>query len=182
MTVNSKAWKAEALDWGKSILIAIIIGLFIKTFIFNTTYVDGNSMNPTLINGDRLVTAKIVYYLSEPEVGDIVVLNAPDKDNVDYIKRVMGIAGDNILIKDGVVYRNDKIVDEKYIGDIEYTYGEYFEGETITIPEGQIFVVGDNRIRGASKDGRYFGPVDISLIKSKAVFRYYPFKQFGGLD
>jgi len=182
MTEKNQVWKAEALDWGKSILIAIVIGLFIKTFIFNTTYVDGNSMNPTLENGDRLVTAKIVYYFSEPAVGDIIVLKAPDRDDADYIKRVLGVAGDKILIKDGLVYRNDELIEEEYIGDAEYTYGEYVEGETIIIPENQVLVVGDNRIKGASKDGRYFGPIDVSLVKSKAVIRYYPFDKFGGLN
>lgn len=182
MTENKVSWKAEALDWAKSIAIAVAIGLFIKTFIFNTTYVDGHSMNPTLHNGDRLITAKIVYYFGEPEVGDIVVLNAPDRDDADYIKRIIGAPGDEILIQDGKIYRNGTALEEPYIEKDIHTYGEYVEGETIKVPEDKYFVVGDNRVRGASKDSRYFKSVDKELIKSKAVFRYYPFNNMGSVQ
>lgn len=182
MTEKKLSWKAEALDWAKSIAIAVAIGLFIKTFIFNTTYVDGKSMNPTLNNGDRLITAKIVYYFGDPEVGDIVVLHAPDRDDADYIKRIVGAPGDEIVIKEGKIYRNGELVVEDYIQEGIHTYGEYVEGETIIVPEDKYFVVGDNRIRGASKDSRYFGAVDKELIMSKAVFRYYPFNNMGSVQ
>lgn len=173
--------KAEIIDWVKAIGLAIIIGLFIKTFIFNTTLVDGSSMNTTLNDGDRLFTNKILYFVSEPQKGDIVILKAPDDESKDYIKRVIATAGDTVKIEEGKVYLNGELLVEAYQPDEVYTYGEYFEGETITIAEDEIFVMGDNRLRGASKDSRIFGPIKKDSIKGKANFRYYPFNNMGGL-
>lgn len=170
--------KSETLDWIKSIALAIIIALIIRTFIFNTTYVKGQSMEPTLSEGDRLFTNRIVYVVSEPKRNDIVILNAPDDPSKDYIKRVIAIEGDTIVIKDGKVYLNNKELTEKYLHEDAYTYQDL----ELIVPEGEVFVLGDNRSKGASKDGRYFGTIPIKLIIGKANFRYYPFdSRFGTL-
>lgn len=170
--------KKEAIEWIKSILLAIVIAVVIKTFIFNTTYVLGNSMYPTLHERDRLFANKIPLYFSGPDRGDIVVLEAPDAPNKDYIKRVIGIGGDTVAIIDGKVYLNGKILEEDYIEEDSYThvYSEnYWE-----IPEGYVFVLGDNREEGASKDSRYFGCIPLDSIKGIANFRYFPFNdRFG---
>jgi signal peptidase I len=172
--------KNEAMEWIKSIALAVIIAVLIKTFIFNTTYVLGFSMYPTLYEKDRLFTNKIVLYFSEPNRGDIVVLKAPDNPNKDYIKRVIAVGGDTVEIKDGKVYLNDSLLNESYIeeGIYTHTYNQnYWE-----VPEGYVFVLGDNRAEGASKDSRYLGCIPVESIKGKANFRYFPFdKRFGKL-
>lgn len=168
----NKKVKSELLEWGKSILIAIIIALFIKKFIFNTTYVLGNSMSPTLHEHDRLFTNKLSTKLFAIKRKDIVVLRAPDEPNKDYIKRIIGIGGDIVEIKNGKVYLNGKPFNEDYLdaGVYTHSYGDkYWE-----VPDGYVFVLGDNRRDGASKDSRFFGCVPTSYIKGKVNFRYFP--------
>lgn len=165
--------KSEALEWIKSIAIAVVVAFFIKTFIFNSTYVLGNSMHPTLHEKDRLFAVKVPLYFSGPDRGDIVVLEAPDDPNKDYIKRIIGIGGDRVEIKNGRVYLNDQLLEEEYIEEDSYTH--VYKIDTWTVPEGQVFVLGDNRNEGASKDSRYFGCVSLDLIKGITGFRYYPF-------
>ena len=166
--------KNEALEWIKSIGIAVVVAFFIKTFIFNSTYVLGNSMHPTLHEKDRLFATKVSLYFSGPDRGEIIVLEAPDDQNKDYIKRVIGIEGDKIQIKNGKVYLNDELLEEDYIEDDAYTM-VYNNIDTWIVPEGEVFVLGDNRYEGASKDSRYFGSISLDLVKGITGFRYYPF-------
>lgn len=170
---EEKNVKKEVYEWIKSIALAIIIAILIKTFIFNTTYVLGSSMYPTLHEKDRLFTNKIVYTFKSPKRGDIVVLKAPDDPEKDYIKRVIGVEGDLIEIKDGKVYLNGDLLEEDYLEDDAYTYTY---GQNVwKVPKGYVFVLGDNRHKSASKDSRYFGCVKVDSIKGKASFRYFPF-------
>lgn len=177
---KKKSNSSEIIEWIESILLAIIIAVFIKTFLFNTTYVLGNSMYPTLYERDRLFANKIPLYFSGPDRGDIVILEAPDDPDKDYIKRVIAIGGDTVSIIDGKVYLNGNLLKEDYIEEEAYThvYGQnYWE-----VPEGHVFVLGDNRRDGASKDSRYFGCVPLESIKGIVNFRYFPFNhRFGRL-
>ncbi|EOD00368.1 signal peptidase I [Caldisalinibacter kiritimatiensis] len=173
----------EIYEWIKSIALAIILAIIIKTFIFNTTYVIGTSMNPTLQETDRLFTNKIVYRISEPKRRDIVVLKAPDEPKKDYIKRVIAVEGDLVEIKNGKVYVNGEELKETYIHKDIQT-GEYIKtlgNIKLKVPENYVYVLGDNRYRNASKDSRYFGPVPIKSVKGKAFFRFYPFDRFGSI-
>jgi len=170
---NDKDVKKEIMEWVKSIVLAVVIAVFVKAFIFNTTYVLGNSMYPTLHEKDRLFANKLVLYFKGPSRGDIVVLEAPDAPNKDYIKRVIGIGGDVVEIIDGKVYLNGSLLKEDYIEEGSYTH-VYGQSKWI-VPEGYVFVLGDNREEGASKDSRYFGCVPIRSIKGIANFRYFPF-------
>lgn len=173
--------KTETIEWIKSILSAIVIAILIKTFIFNTTYVLGNSMLPTLHEKDRLFANKISLYFSGPSRGDVVVLKAPDAPDKDYIKRVIGIEGDKVEIVDGKVYLNDKLLNEDYIDINSYTH--VYDQNTWQVPRGYVFVLGDNREEGASKDSRYFGCIDIKTIKGIAGFRYFPIDgRFGKIN
>lgn len=170
--------KSEVFEWVKSIILAIVIAVLIKSFLFNTTYVLGNSMYPTLYERDRLFANKIPLYFSGPNRGDIIILEAPDDPDKDYIKRVIGVGGDTVAIIDGYVYLNGQLLKEDYIDENAYThvYGEnYWE-----VPEGYVFVLGDNRKEGASKDSRYFGCVPLESVKGIVNFRYFPFNhRFG---
>lgn len=170
----------ELMEWLKSIALAVVLAIIIKTFIFSTTFVMGSSMYPTLLNGDKLFSVRVPLYFREPERGDIVVFKAPDDPEKDYIKRVIGIPGDIIEIFDGKVFLNGSELEEDYIekGIETYTYEDNFW----KVEEGEVFVLGDNRRVAASKDSRYFDVVDQKLIKGIANFRYYPFdNRFGRL-
>lgn len=170
--------KTEIREWIKSILTAIILAFVIKTFIFNTTYVLGNSMSPTLHERDRLFAIKVSLYFSGPDRGDVVVLEAPDDPSKDYIKRVIGIEGDRVDIIDGMVFLNGEELHEDYIGDDAYTH-IYYDNSWV-VGEGEVFLLGDNRSEGASKDSRYFGCVKIDALKGITDFRYFPFdSRFG---
>lgn len=175
---EDKDLKGETIEWVKSILTAVIIAILIKTFIFNTTYVLGNSMYPTLHEKDRLFANKISLFFSSPSRGDVIVLEAPDNPEKDYIKRVIGLENETVQIKEGKVYINEIILEENYLKEDSYTH--VYDEKTWEIPEGYIFVLGDNRLEGASKDSRYFGPISLKSIKGITGFRYFPIdKRFG---
>jgi signal peptidase I len=174
----------EIYEWIKSIALAVIIAVLIKTFLFNTTYVLGSSMYPTLQERDRLFTNKIVYLFSKPQRGDIVVLKAPDDPEKDYIKRIIAVEGDTLEIKKGKVYVNGELLVEDYIPKDPVT-NEYIEtlgNVKVKVPKGHVYVLGDNRHKGKSKDSRYLGPIPIRSIKGKACFRYFPFSRFGSIN
>ncbi len=178
---EKKEVKNETIEWIKSIITAVVIAILIKTFIFNTTYVLGNSMFPTLHEKDRLFANKVSLYFSGPARGDIVVLEAPDEVKKDYIKRVIGIEGDIVEIKDGQVYLNGEVLEEAYLDDDAYTH--IYDESYWEIPKDSLFVLGDNRNPGASKDSRVFGYVSASTIKGVTGFRYFPINdRFGKVD
>lgn len=175
---NNKSKPNEAVEWIKSIVIAVAVALFIKSFIFNSTYVLGNSMYPTLIEKDRLFAVKVPLYFKGPSRGDVVVLEAPDNEKKDYIKRVIALEGDRVEIFGGRVYLNGKVLEEDYIEEDAYTY--IYDKNIWDVPEGQVFVLGDNRDEGASKDSRYFGCVPLESLKGITGFRYFPLgERFG---
>jgi signal peptidase I len=171
----------EALEWIRSIIAAIVIALVIKTFVFNTTYVLGNSMYPTLHERDRLFALKVPLYFNGPSRGDIIVLEAPDSPEKDYIKRVVGISGDTVEIEDGEVYLNGEILEEDYLEGNPYTH--IYNDSIWVVQEGEVFVLGDNREEGASKDSRYFGTISLDTVKGITDFRYYPIDdRFGKIE
>lgn len=169
--------KKEILEWTKCIVISVLVALVIRTFIFNSTKVIGSSMYPTLEENDRLFSNKIVYIVGEPERGDIVIVKAPDAPKKDYIKRVVGVEGDKIEIIDGLVYLNDKELKEDYIEVGSFT--ETHTDSSWEVPKDHVFVLGDNRAPGASKDSRSFGIINKESIKGKASVRYYPMDKIG---
>ena len=178
---KGKNLKKEAFEWISSILWAIVIAFIIKTFIFNTTFVRGSSMSPTLEERDRLVAEKVSLYFKPPQRGQIIVLEAPDDPNKDYIKRVIGVPGDTVTIVDGRVFVNEELIEEDYIqeGLPTQVYDENFW----KVGEDELFILGDNRLEGASKDSRYFGTIKLDSVKGIANFRYYPLgEKFGRLN
>ena len=140
--------------------------VLIRTFIATPVRVDGDSMNKTFKNGDIL----ILYKLSEIKRFDVIVLHE-EKDNEKIIKRVIGMPGDTVAIKDGEIYINDEKIDD------EYAYGMTSDYDRITLKSDEYFILGDNRL--ISKDSRYFGPIKEKEIKGKVVFRIFPFSKFG---
>ena len=163
--------KTELLEWVKSFLFAVPLALFITTFIVQPTTVHGESMEPTLQDGNRLIVEKITYRFGKPERGDIVTLKSPIDSSKNYVKRVIGVEGDRVKILNGKVYINGKELKEKYVSG--RTVGDM---EEITVPKGYIYVMGDNRAPGASLDSRNpsIGPISLDRVIGRAVLRFYP--------
>ena len=161
----------------ETVLISLVLAIVLYLFIMTPHEVVGNSMHPTYKNGEFLKANKISYKFSEPQRGDVVIFKYSDTQ--DFIKRIIGIPGDKVMIKDGKIYINDELLDESnYLADTVISNGGSYihEGQTITVNEGQYFVCGDNRTN--SSDSREFGPVDESKIKGKAWIVFFPFNEF----
>ena len=107
--------RSELYEWLESIVIALLIAFLFRFFVFDVVLVEGQSMNPTLKSGDRIIVTKLSYKFKKPEYKDIVVFKNPDDPKVRYIKRVIGVEGDSVEIRDGKVYVNDKELVEPYI-------------------------------------------------------------------
>lgn len=171
---QTKSVKSSIIEWikvfGLAIILAFVITLFIKP-----TLVRGDSMLPTLHENDYLIINKIGYKVGEPKNGDVIVfksdLEQNDGTNKDLVKRIIGIEGDRVTIKDGQVYVNDKLLNEPYLSQGMDTKGDI----DLVVPQGKLFVLGDNR--EVSLDSRYeqVGLVDISDVEGKVLIRLYPF-------
>ncbi len=169
----------EVFEWIKTIAVSVIIALLITTFIARPTLVKQESMYPTLHENDYLILDKLSYRFQEPERGDIVVFNAAlvndSRDDRDLIKRVIGLEGDHVVVKDGKTYLNGEKVKEVYLN------GSYKRGDVdIVVPEDKVFVMGDNR--EVSFDSRDIGPIGIQTIRGKVLVRLYPFDRIGRVD
>jgi len=169
---------AELWDWIKTIAISFVIVFLVQAFLFSPAIVSGKSMEPTLQDREWLFSNKIVYLIGSPKVGDVVVLNNPrreiEPDNKYFVKRVVGVGGDHIEIKDGSLYRNEELVEEEYTNSV-------IEGSDTTnliVPEGQYFVMGDNRKLMMSNDSRSFGPIDEDEIIGRIDGVIWPLSKF----
>ncbi len=149
------------------VLIVVVI-VVIRIFIATPVKVDGDSMYNTLNDNDIVLLSK----LSSIDRFDIIVLKEND-NNATIIKRVIGMPGDKVKIRNNKIYINNKIIED------EYAYGETSDYDEITLGDDEYFVLGDNRL--ISKDSRYFGAIKKSDIKGKAVFRLFPFTKFGSI-
>lgn len=163
----------EIKELAMPIIGAVLLALFIRTFIVELYVVDGPSMRPTLQHEERLVVNKFIYYFRDPMKGEVLIFRYPRDTSRDFIKRVIAVGGDTIEIKDGRVYVNDEIIREDYI--LEKTHTDY---PKVTIPAGTIFVMGDNRQN--SDDSRYsdVGFVPLNLVKGKAMLVFWPTDEF----
>lgn len=165
------------LEWVKEIVIAVIIATVILTFI-KPIVVRQSSMEPTFYSGDYVFISKQAYKLfGEPERGDVIVFHTDMKDENDHdknlIKRIIGLPGDTVEIIGGYVYLNGQILDEPYLNE----QGISGEMEKITVPEGRLFVMGDNR--GVSQDSRdvLIGCIEEDSILGRVFVRLYPFNR-----
>lgn len=157
----------------------IIIALLLNKFVIQKVEVDGPSMNTTLKTGQHLIVEKVTYYFNDPKREDIVVFTPPGyDDDTLYIKRVIGLPGDKVQVKDGYLYVNGKKYDDKHWTEEILDPG--VAEEEVTVGENEYFVVGDNR--NNSTDSREFGTVNKSSIMGKAVLRIWPFDKFGTLN
>lgn len=171
--------KSETWEWIKALIIAVLLALLIRYFFFTPIIVDGLSMEPTLHDHNRMIVNKLSYKVGEPEHFDIVVFQATE--DKDYIKRVIGLPGDHVAYKDDVLYVNGEPVDEPYLESAkaevdglltyDFTLEEVTNGLTV-VPEGELFVLGDNR--RYSKDSRIIGTIPMEKIIGEAHVVYWP--------
>jgi signal peptidase I len=164
--------KNEWLEWGKAILIAILIVIFLRSFIFATSIVDGESMDPTLENGERVIFNKAIYFIGKPDRGDIVIIQRPLKN---YVKRVIGLPGETIEINGYDLYINGKRYDQTFLNEqAKMDTGNF---GPIQIPEDSYFVMGDNR--AISKDSRNgLGLINEEEIIGRSEFIIFPFSNW----
>lgn len=170
MTKNKK--KNEWVEWGKAILIAIILAFCLRSFVFATSVVDGESMNPTLEDGETIFFNKFTYLFDEPERGDIVIIQKPIKN---YVKRVIALPGETIKGKNHTLYINGEAYEQSFINKIAQNntgnFGPY------KVPKNKYFVMGDNR--AISKDSRNgLGFIDGDSVIGKSEFIVFPFDEW----
>lgn len=168
-TESKVSLKSQVFEWVKFIATVVIV-YFLATHIIGFTRISGFSMNPTLKDGSIVAVNKLSSYVGKPDYKDVVVINRESK-GYEIIKRVIALPGDRVSIKNGFVYVNDSTISESY------TQGISEDMEEVTVPQGDVFVIGDNRDAGESLDSRDFsiGSLPIASIKGYALFSILPF-------
>lgn len=167
-------WKEELISWIKIIIIAAAIAFVLNNFIIANSRVPSGSMEQTIMTGDRVIGSRLSYYFSDPQRGDVVIFHFPDDPTgkTYYVKRVIGIPGDIIDIRNGKVYLNNSEtpLEESYLPEAMSPEPDaHFE-----VPEDSYFMLGDNR--NFSADARRWNHkyVKKNKIIAKVLFRYYP--------
>ncbi len=170
------------LDCIETITISLAIFVMAYLFLGRPTQVLGYSMEPSLDNNDRLLVESVSYRMGEPRRGDIVVVRSPVVSDIDYVKRVIGVAGDNLVIRDCRIFLKkgdiQEALAENYLATNTCTKGgsKIIEGEAVRIPNNFYLVMGDNREH--SFDGRFFGLLRKSALGGRALLRYYPLEKW----
>ncbi len=198
---KKKSVKREIFEWILTLVVAVLIALPIRAFIFELVRVDGGSMDNTLANGEIMFVTKYDYASTwlclpwqdaetkeqakrittggEPERFDVVICRYPGRGDTNFVKRVVGLPGDIIELRGGYLYVNDKLYEEPYIDDAYRsgwlnTFGPY------TVPDGEYFVMGDHR--NNSNDSRSQGPITRDMIIGHVRTVLFPFGKIRGID
>lgn len=162
-------------EYIKSVVLALIIAFGIRATIVQAYVIPTGSMIPTIMENDRIMSNKFIYFFSEPVPGDVVVFTPPEAAQTDatrFVKRLIAVEGDWVEIRDGRVYRNSRQLSEPYINQSpDYTVGP------VRVPDGYVFVLGDNRRN--SNDSHSWGFLPKKNIFAKAMFRYWPLNRIG---
>lgn len=173
----TKEFKAEIVSWLKLLITAFLIAIVLRTFVFQIAIVDQISMHPTLEPKNVLIVSRLSYRIGTPHRGDIVVLKDEKEDKL-LVKRVIGLPGEIIDIKEGKVIINGAPLEKDWNTSDNDSMG--FLGETI--PVGSYFVMGDNRMRSRDSRSDSLGAVPAGNIVGKVIFRVWPFNKFGLID
>lgn len=172
----AKPWWRETIE---TILWALALALILRTFVVQAFWIPSGSMIPTLEIGDRVLVAKFWYTFSEPKRGQIAVFKYPVDPQRDFVKRIIGLPGETVSMKDGMVYVDGKPVDDGYVRN-----HDYYDMEPVKVPKGQYFVLGDNRPN--SQDARFWPDehkfVPKNYFKGPAFVRYWPISRIGLLQ
>jgi signal peptidase I len=185
---GTKSSARNTMEWVLVIAGAIVIAVVIRTFVFQTFWIPSPSMSTTLVENDRVLVNKVSYKLHDVHRGDVIVFERPpsEPESVvkDLIKRVVGLPGETVTLKDGKVRIDGKVLKEPYTNGqdtVPCAGGDpaFDTAEGLKVPEGHVLVMGDNRTN--SHDGRCFGPIDEDLIVGRAFFIIWPPSKVGGL-
>src|SRR5690625_1247408 len=162
----------EWLEWIKAIFVAIILVFVLRTFVFSASIVEGESMSPTLDNGNKIILNKFVYLVGEPERADVVIIQRPLKN---YVKRIIALPGEVIEIRNHILYINDEVYNQPFISEEAVLNTGNFG--PIEVPKDSYFVMGDNR--AISKDSRNgLGFIADEHIIGRSEFIIYPFSEW----
>ncbi|MDX8046918.1 signal peptidase I [Gracilibacillus sp. S3-1-1] len=179
--------KTDWVDWLKTIVITVLVVVLFRAFIAVPIIVDGSSMLPTLEGGDRIIVNKFSQLYSEPDRFDVVIFHATAKK--DYIKRVIGLPGETIVYQNDQLFVNGQAVKEPFIhNEIEQATSHYTTDFTLldiengaeVVPEGHVFVLGDNR--PGSTDSRQLGFIPMDEIVGVASVSYWPLNKIGFVE
>lgn len=161
-------------SWLRDILVAFVIAIFIVVFVVQPVKVEGTSMQPQLVDQERIFVNRFIYQLKDISRGDVIVFRYPKDHRKSFIKRVLAVPGDEVEIRNGRVYLNGARVFEPYVNP-EFLDDRSFPD--MVVPSGKYFVLGDHR--NSSNDSRNWGFVSQELIYGKAFFSYWPVTHFG---
>src|SRR5271163_1598231 len=173
---SSGSLRNEVRVWTRDLLIAIGLALVIIVFLYQPVKVEGTSMAPLLSDQERIFINKFVYRFTAIERGDVVVFWYPLDRSKSFIKRVIGLPGDTLEMRQGTLYVNGNVVPEPYV---PLRYEDFSNFGPVSVPKDSYFVMGDHRI--SSNDSRVFGAVENKFIYGRAVFAYWPVDHFGSL-
>ena len=182
MKIKNKIIK-EILDWGLHIGVAVLLALLIVLFLGRITIVEGTSMVPTLMNNDVLIIESFTPRFGTLRQGDIVVMRIPEllgDRRKHAIKRIIAVENQHVLIRDGKVYVDGQELQETYINGSHTDEMNDLYSDMI-VPEGCIYVLGDNRLPNKSRDSRVFGPVNKDRVIGRCLLRIFPFSDFGSV-
>lgn len=161
-------------SYAKLLLIAFGLALLLRAYVFEVTQVKGTSMLPYLKNGDNLIASKISYIRNEPQRGDVVIIDAPDRSGEFYVKRIIGLPNEQITIQDGAVYIDGSLLNEPYLTQ-SHTEGEI----NLMVERDAYFLLGDNRSESHDSRDPAVGTIFEDTIRGKVVLRIYPWEDFG---
>ena len=175
--------KTTAREWAENLVKALILVILVKTFVVQAFYIPTGSMEDTLLPGDYILVDKVSFLFSAPKRNDIIVFQYPKNFTQDFIKRLVGLPGDELRMKNKQLFRDDKKVEEKWVVNKDfrrYIIGEWAKRDNWSprkISENAFFVMGDNR--DYSQDSRFWGELPKFRLKGKAFLVYMPLRRFG---
>ncbi len=176
-TGTARNWFFETRYWLRDLILSVLLAFIVIVFLYQPVQVEGTSMMPRLENHERIFINKFVYRFRPVERGDVVVFRYPLDPSKSYIKRVIGLPGDEVSIHDGHVLVNGRALREPYVPP------EYLDAQSyspVKVEPHHYFVLGDHR--SSSNDSREWGTVDRSFIYGKAVLVYWPLGQAGWVN
>jgi signal peptidase I len=166
-----KAW-----EYTQSLFVAFILSMIIKVTVVEAFVVPTGSMEPTIAVGDRFFSNKLVYHFRTPREGEIVIFTPPNQatpnDTIPFVKRVIGVEGDWVEVKNGIVFINHQPIHEKYLKEMPK-----YQLAPLQVPRNTLFVLGDNR--NNSYDSHVWGFVPLQNIRAKATLRFWPITRIG---
>lgn len=182
---SSSSWKGNVLGIVAMIAAVVVIAVLLRTFLFVPYEIPSKSMQDTIMPGDMVFSEKVTYYMRQPERGDIVTFTDPEVPTRTLIKRVIATGGQTVDLVNGEVVVDGAALDEPYTkGKPSYPLSRTAVNADISypykVPEGSVWVMGDNRTE--SQDSRYFGAVPVDTISGRASLVYWPLSSFGLLS